>query len=94
MIMNLVMGVVSFTSNGHNARLFADKAEIGMVGINIPLPVPSAYHSFGGWRNSILEISISMDLMVYVFIRKEKQLHKDGLHLKNQVVLTYQCQIT
>tara|TARA_B100000242_G_scaffold76049_1_gene49496 strand:- start:2040 stop:3575 length:1536 start_codon:yes stop_codon:yes gene_type:complete len=46
-------GCCIFTSNGHNARLFADKAEIGMVGINIPLPVPSAYHSFGGWRNSI-----------------------------------------
>ena len=46
-------GCCIFTSNGHNARLFADKAEIGMVGINIPLPVPSAYHSFGGWKNSI-----------------------------------------
>ena len=46
-------GCCIFTSDGHNARLFADKAEIGMVGINIPLPVPSAYHSFGGWKNSI-----------------------------------------
>ena len=87
-------GCCIFTSNGHNARLFADKAEIGMVGINIPLPVPSAYHSFGGMEKFYFwRISISMDLMVYVFIRK-KQLHKDGLHLKNQVVLTYQCQIT
>ena len=87
-------GCCIFTSNGHNARLFADKAEIGMVGINIPLPVPSAYHSFGGWKNSIFG-----DLNIYGpdgvrFYTQEKQSHKDGLHLKNQVVLTYQCQIT
>ena len=34
-------------------RTFASKIKIGMVGINIPIPVPVAYHSFGGWKNSL-----------------------------------------
>ena len=50
---NFGNGCCIFTSDGHNARTFAEKAEIGMVGINIPLPVPSSYHSFGGWKDSI-----------------------------------------
>ena len=34
------------------AREFADRVEVGMVGINVPIPVPVAYHSFGGWKRS------------------------------------------
>ena len=41
-------GCCIFTSSGENARIFSEKVEIGMVGVNIPLPVPSSYHSF--WR--------------------------------------------
>ena len=45
-------GCCIFTSNGQYARKFSNNVDIGMVGINIPLPVPSSYHSFGGWKNS------------------------------------------
>ncbi len=45
-------GTSIFTRNGAAARTFADKVEVGMVGINVPIPVPLAFHSFGGWKNS------------------------------------------
>ena len=45
-------GVALFTRNGLAAREFAAKVNVGMVGINVPIPVPVAYHSFGGWKRS------------------------------------------
>ena len=45
-------GVAIYTQNGRAAREFADRVEVGMVGINVPIPVPVAYHSFGGWKRS------------------------------------------
>lgn len=45
-------GVAIFTRNGDAAREFASQVEVGMVGINVPIPVPVAYHSFGGWKRS------------------------------------------
>jgi malonate-semialdehyde dehydrogenase (acetylating)/methylmalonate-semialdehyde dehydrogenase len=45
-------GVALFTRNGDAARSFAANVEVGMVGINVPIPVPVAYHSFGGWKRS------------------------------------------
>ena len=45
-------GVAIFTRNGEAAREFAAQVEVGMVGINVPIPVPVAYHSFGGWKRS------------------------------------------
>lgn len=46
-------GTCIFTRDGETARLFGDEIEVGMVGINVPLPVPVAYHSFGGWKRSL-----------------------------------------
>ena len=46
-------GTAIFTRDGDAARAFADKIQVGMVGINVPLPVPVAYHSFGGWKRSL-----------------------------------------
>ena len=46
-------GTAIFTRDGDAARTFADGIEIGMVGINVPIPVPVAYHSFGGWKRSL-----------------------------------------
>jgi malonate-semialdehyde dehydrogenase (acetylating)/methylmalonate-semialdehyde dehydrogenase len=46
-------GTAIFTRDGDAARTFADKIEVGMVGINVPIPVPVAYHSFGGWKRSL-----------------------------------------
>jgi hypothetical protein len=46
-------GTPIFTRDGDGARAFANNVKIGMVGINVPIPVPVAYHSFGGWKASI-----------------------------------------
>ena len=46
-------GVSIFTRDGDVGRSFSSKAKIGMVGINIPIPVPMAFHSFGGWKRSL-----------------------------------------
>ena len=46
-------GTAIFTSDGGVARKFANECQIGMVGINVPIPVPMAYHSFGGWKKSV-----------------------------------------
>ncbi len=45
-------GVAIFTRNGHAAREFAHRVNVGMVGVNVPIPVPVSYHSFGGWKRS------------------------------------------
>jgi malonate-semialdehyde dehydrogenase (acetylating) / methylmalonate-semialdehyde dehydrogenase len=46
-------GAAIFTRSGHAARRFQQDVEIGMAGINVPIPVPMAFYSFGGWRNSL-----------------------------------------
>jgi len=53
-------GTCIFTRDGGLARYFADNIKVGMVGINVPLPVPVAYHSFGGWKRSLFG-----DLSIY-----------------------------
>jgi malonate-semialdehyde dehydrogenase (acetylating)/methylmalonate-semialdehyde dehydrogenase len=45
-------GTAIYTRNGRAAREFASRVQVGMVGINVPIPVPLAYHSFGGWKRS------------------------------------------
>ena len=59
------------------SKTFSENVEIGMVGANIPLPVPSSFHSFGGWKNSLFG-----DLNIYGpdgvrFYTQRKQLLKD-----------------
>ena len=46
-------GTAVFTRSGEVARAFVQEIEVGMVGVNVPLPVPMAFHSFGGWRSSL-----------------------------------------
>lgn len=46
-------GSAIFTSNGHYARQFVHEVQAGMVGVNVPVPVPMAFHSFGGWKRSV-----------------------------------------
>ena len=46
-------GAAIFTRDGDAARDFSSRAQIGMIGINVPIPVPVAYHSFGGWKRSL-----------------------------------------
>jgi len=46
-------GTAVFTASGHAARRFAREVQVGMVGVNVAIPVPMAFHSFGGWRQSL-----------------------------------------
>ena len=46
-------GTAIFTNDGGAARRFQNEVEVGMVGINVPIPVPMAYYSFGGWKDSL-----------------------------------------
>jgi malonate-semialdehyde dehydrogenase (acetylating)/methylmalonate-semialdehyde dehydrogenase len=46
-------GAAIFTRSGHAARHFEQDAEVGMAGVNVPIPVPMSFYSFGGWRNSL-----------------------------------------
>jgi len=45
-------GVTIFTDSGKAARTFTDSIEVGMVGVNVPIPIPVGYHNFGGWKRS------------------------------------------
>jgi malonate-semialdehyde dehydrogenase (acetylating)/methylmalonate-semialdehyde dehydrogenase len=49
----LANGVSCFTTDGGIARAFSREIQVGMVGINVPIPVPMAWHSFGGWKKSL-----------------------------------------
>ena len=46
-------GTAIFTNDGGAARRFQNEVEVGMVGVNVPIPVPMAYYSFGGWKASL-----------------------------------------
>jgi malonate-semialdehyde dehydrogenase (acetylating)/methylmalonate-semialdehyde dehydrogenase len=46
-------GVAIFTSSGHAAREFQRKIQVGMIGVNVPIPVPMSFYSFGGWKQSL-----------------------------------------
>ena len=46
-------GTAIFTRDGDSARRFCEEIEVGMVGVNVPIPVPMAFHSFGGWKRSL-----------------------------------------
>ena len=46
-------GTAVFTNSGAAARRFVQGVHVGMVGINVPVPVPMAFHSFGGWKDSL-----------------------------------------
>ena len=46
-------GTAIFTRDGNTAREFVSRIQVGMVGVNVPIPVPMAFHSFGGWKRSL-----------------------------------------
>jgi malonate-semialdehyde dehydrogenase (acetylating)/methylmalonate-semialdehyde dehydrogenase len=46
-------GTAIFTRDGRASRRFADEIQVGMVGVNVPIPVPVGFHSFGGWKASL-----------------------------------------
>jgi malonate-semialdehyde dehydrogenase (acetylating)/methylmalonate-semialdehyde dehydrogenase len=65
-------GTSIFTQNGNAARTYADRVEVGMVGINIPIPVPLSFHTFGGWKNSAFGDHNTMGMQAVQFYTKIK----------------------
>ena len=65
-------GVAIFTENGRIAQHFATTVEVGMVGINVPIPVPLSFHTFGGWKRSAFGDHNQHGLAGVRFFTKEK----------------------
>ncbi|WP_350348621.1 CoA-acylating methylmalonate-semialdehyde dehydrogenase [Agromyces sp. G08B096] len=65
-------GTAIFTNDGGAARRFQREVTVGMVGINVPIPVPVAYHSFGGWKDSLFGASKSYGPHGFEFYTQEK----------------------
>ncbi len=65
-------GTAIFTNDGGAARRFQREVTVGMVGINVPIPVPVAYHSFGGWKNSMFGDSKAYGPHGVAFFTREK----------------------
>lgn len=65
-------GTAIFTNDGGAARRFQREVEVGMIGINVPIPVPVAYHSFGGWKDSLFGSSKAYGAHGFEFFTQEK----------------------
>ena len=65
-------GTVIFTNDGGAARRFQNEVEVGMIGINVPIPVPVAYHSFGGWKKSLFGDAKAYGVHGFDFFTREK----------------------
>ncbi|MFD1717455.1 CoA-acylating methylmalonate-semialdehyde dehydrogenase [Georgenia deserti] len=65
-------GTAIFTADGGAARRFQHEIEVGMIGINVPIPVPVAYHSFGGWKSSLFGDAKAYGAHGFDFFTREK----------------------
>lgn len=65
-------GTAIFTRSGAAARRFQHEIQVGMIGINVPIPVPVAYHSFGGWRDSLFGSAKAYGVQGFDFFTQEK----------------------
>ncbi|WP_105567300.1 CoA-acylating methylmalonate-semialdehyde dehydrogenase [Microbacterium halophytorum] len=65
-------GTAIFTNDGGAARRFQNEIQVGMIGINVPIPVPVAYHSFGGWKASLFGDSKAYGVQGFDFFTREK----------------------
>jgi malonate-semialdehyde dehydrogenase (acetylating)/methylmalonate-semialdehyde dehydrogenase len=65
-------GTAIFTNDGGAARRFQTEVEVGMIGINVPIPVPVAYHSFGGWKASLFGDAKAYGVHGFEFFTREK----------------------
>ncbi len=65
-------GTAIFTNDGGAARRFQNEVQVGMIGINVPIPVPVAYHSFGGWRDSLFGSAKAYGTAGFDFFTQEK----------------------
>jgi malonate-semialdehyde dehydrogenase (acetylating)/methylmalonate-semialdehyde dehydrogenase len=67
-------GVACYTRDGHIAREFGRRIEVGMVGINVPIPVPMAWHGFGGWKGSLFGDTHAYGEEVVHFYTRQKSI--------------------
>lgn len=65
-------GTAIFTNDGGAARRFQNEIQVGMIGINVPIPVPVAYHSFGGWKASLFGDAKAYGVHGFDFFTREK----------------------
>jgi len=65
-------GTAIFTNDGGAARRFQHEVQVGMIGINVPIPVPVAYHSFGGWKKSLFGDAKAYGVHGFDFFTREK----------------------
>lgn len=65
-------GTAIFTNDGGAARRFQNEVQVGMIGINVPIPVPVAYHSFGGWKASLFGDAKAYGVHGFDFFTREK----------------------
>ena len=65
-------GTAIFTNDGGAARRFQNEIQVGMIGINVPIPVPVAYHSFGGWKQSLFGDAKAYGVHGFDFFTREK----------------------
>jgi len=65
-------GTAIFTNDGGAARRFQSEVEVGMIGVNVPIPVPVAYHSFGGWKSSLFGDAKAYGVHGFDFFTREK----------------------
>ncbi|HKT58288.1 MAG TPA: CoA-acylating methylmalonate-semialdehyde dehydrogenase [Microbacterium sp.] len=65
-------GTAIFTNDGGAARRFQNEVQVGMIGINVPIPVPVAYHSFGGWKQSMFGDAKAYGVHGFDFFTREK----------------------
>ena len=65
-------GTAIFTNDGGAARRFQNEVEVGMIGVNVPIPVPVAYHSFGGWKASLFGDAKAYGTHGFDFFTREK----------------------
>ncbi len=65
-------GTAIFTNDGGAARRFQSEVQVGMIGINVPIPVPVAYHSFGGWKSSLFGDAKAYGVHGFEFFTREK----------------------
>ncbi|MDQ7878147.1 CoA-acylating methylmalonate-semialdehyde dehydrogenase [Microbacterium sp. QXD-8] len=65
-------GTAIFTNDGGAARRFQNEVQVGMIGINVPIPVPVAYHSFGGWKQSLFGDAKAYGIHGFDFYTREK----------------------
>jgi malonate-semialdehyde dehydrogenase (acetylating)/methylmalonate-semialdehyde dehydrogenase len=65
-------GTAIFTNDGRAARRFETEIEVGMIGINVPIPVPVGYYSFGGWKNSLFGDAKAYGVQGFDFFTRQK----------------------